>query len=32
MSQIVPQDILQPTGMSEDELRQEIAVLLFQKQ
>jgi len=32
MSQIVPQDILQATGMSEEELRQEIAILLFQKQ
>ena len=32
MSQIVPEDILQATGMSEEELRQEIAVLLFQKE
>ena len=32
MSQIVPEDILQATGMSEEELRQEIAVVLFQKE
>jgi len=32
VSQIVPEDILQATGMSEEELRQEIAVLLFQKE
>jgi predicted HTH domain antitoxin len=31
MSQIVPEDILQAAGMSEEELRQEIAVLLFQR-
>ena len=32
MSPIVPEDILQATGMSEEELRQEIAVVLFQKE
>ena len=32
MSQILPEDILDATGMSEEELRQEIAVLLFQKE
>ena len=32
MSQIVPEDILQATGMSEEELRQEIAIVLFQKE
>jgi predicted HTH domain antitoxin len=32
VSQIVPEDILQATGMSEEELRQEIAVMLFQKE
>jgi len=32
VSQIVPEDILQATGMSEEELRQEIAVVLFQKE
>jgi predicted HTH domain antitoxin len=32
MSLIVPEDIVQATGMSEEELRQEIAVLLFQRE
>jgi hypothetical protein len=32
MSLIIPDEILQATGMSEPELRQEIAVLLFQKE
>jgi len=32
VSPIVPEDILQATGMSEEELRQEIAVVLFQKE
>lgn len=32
MSVIIPDDILQATRMTEDELRQEIAVLLFQKE
>ena len=32
MSLIIPDEILQATGMSEAELRQEIAVLLFQKE
>lgn len=32
MSVIIPNDILQATRMTEDELRQEIAVLLFQKE
>lgn len=32
MSLVIPDDILQATRMSEDELRQEIAVLLFQKE
>ncbi len=31
MSIIIPDDILQATRMTEEELRQEIAVLLFQK-
>lgn len=31
MSLILPEDILQATGMSEEELLQEIAILLFQK-
>jgi predicted HTH domain antitoxin len=32
MAQILPDDILQATRMTEEELRQEIAVLLFQRQ
>jgi predicted HTH domain antitoxin len=32
MSVIIPDDILQATRMSEDELRQEIATLLFQRE
>lgn len=32
MSVIIPNDVLQATRMTEDELRQEIAVLLFQKE
>lgn len=32
MSVIISNDILQATRMTEDELRQEIAVLLFQKE
>jgi predicted HTH domain antitoxin len=32
MSLVIPDEILQATGMSEAELRQEIAVLLFQKE
>ena len=32
MSLIIPDEILQATGMSEAELRQEMAVLLFQKE
>lgn len=32
MSIIIPDDILQAARMTEDELRQEIAVLLFQKE
>jgi predicted HTH domain antitoxin len=32
MSQILPEDILEATGMSEEELRQEIAVLLYQRE
>lgn len=32
MSVIIPDDILQATRMTEEELRQEIAVLLFQKE
>jgi len=32
MSIIIPDDILQSTRMTEEELRQEIAVLLFQKE
>jgi predicted HTH domain antitoxin len=32
MSLIIPDEILQATGMSETELRQEIAILLFQKE
>lgn len=32
MSVIIPNDILQAVRMTEDELRQEIAVLLFQKE
>jgi predicted HTH domain antitoxin len=32
MSLIIPDDILQATRMSEEELRQEIAVLLFQRE
>ncbi|MSS71871.1 MAG: UPF0175 family protein [Candidatus Latescibacteria bacterium] len=32
MSLIISDDILHTTGMSETELRQEIAVLLFQKE
>ena len=32
MSVIIPDDILQATGMTEEELRQEVAVLLFQKE
>jgi predicted HTH domain antitoxin len=32
VSQIVPEDILQATSMYEEELRQEIAVVLFQKE
>ena len=31
MGLIIPDDIFQATRMTEDELRQEIAVLLFQK-
>lgn len=31
MSLIIPDDILQATRMTEEELKQEIAVLLFQK-
>lgn len=31
MSIIIPDDIFQATRMTENELRQEIAVLLFQK-
>ena len=32
MSVVVPDDILRSTRMTEEELRQEIAVLLFQKE
>jgi predicted HTH domain antitoxin len=32
MSLVIPDEILQATGMSEAELRQEIAVLLSQKE
>lgn len=32
MGLIIPEDILQATGMSESELKKEIAVLLFQKE
>lgn len=32
MSVIIPDDILQAARMTEEELRQEIAVLLFQKE
>ncbi len=32
MGIIIPDDILQATRMSEDELRQELAVLLYQKE
>jgi len=32
MAQILPDDIVQATRMTEAELRQEIAVLLFQKE
>jgi predicted HTH domain antitoxin len=32
MGRVLPEDILHATGMSEEELRQEIAVLLFQKE
>jgi predicted HTH domain antitoxin len=32
MSIVIPDDIFQATRMTEDELRQEIAVLLFQKE
>jgi len=32
MSFVIPDDILQATRMTEEELRQEIAVLLFQKE
>ena len=32
MSVIIPDDILQTTRMTEEELRQEIAMLLFQKE
>lgn len=32
MSVVIPDDIFQATRMTEEELRQEIAVLLFQKE
>jgi len=32
MSVIIPEDILQTTRMTEEELKKEIAVLLFQKE
>ena len=32
MSVVIPDDILQATRMTEEELRQEMAVLLFQKE
>lgn len=32
MGLIIPEDILRATGMSESELKKEIAVLLFQKE
>lgn len=32
MSVVIPDEILQATQMSEEELRQEIAILLFQKE
>jgi predicted HTH domain antitoxin len=32
MSVVIPDDIVQATRMTEEELRQEIAVLLFQKE
>lgn len=32
MGLIIPDDILQATRMTEEELRQEIAILLFQKE
>ncbi|MGA9380572.1 MAG: UPF0175 family protein, partial [Phormidium sp.] len=32
MSVIIPDEILQATRMSEEELKQEIAILLFQKE
>lgn len=32
MGIVIPDDILQATKMSEDELRQELAVLLYQKE
>ena len=32
MSLIIPDEILQATGMSENELKQEMAVFLFQKE
>jgi predicted HTH domain antitoxin len=32
MGVLIPDDVLQATGMTAEELRQEIAVLLFQKE
>ena len=32
MSLVIPDEILQATRMSEEELRQEVAILLFQKE